>query len=164
VAETCERTGVTQTWLERYDQQIADGFLGANHLQVGLSNLLGIELEEFAPGYLRAVLDVRPEFLTPIGNLHGGTLATLVDHVLGCVVYPHISRGQWAATTEFKINYLNPVTGGRLIGEARIINMTRRIAVAEVTVKNAERLVAAAQGTVTIVDPRPNDGRRDVGA
>jgi hypothetical protein len=35
-----------------------------------------------------------------------------------------MAKGQWAATTEFNINYLNPVTTGGLVGEARIINMT----------------------------------------
>jgi 1,4-dihydroxy-2-naphthoyl-CoA hydrolase len=144
----------TAAWMERYDQSIADGFLRANALDVGLSALLGMQLEEFAPGYLRAGLDVRPDFLTPIGNLHGGTIAALVDHVLGCVVYPHMAKGQWAATTEFKINYLNPVTDGRLVAEARIINMTRRSAVVQIEVVNQERTVAAAQGTVTIVEKR----------
>ncbi len=142
-------------WLERYDQSIADGFLAANDVGVGLSHQLGIDLEHFEPGLLRAGLDVRPELLTPIGNLHGGAIAALVDHVLGCVLYPHMERGQWAATTEFKVNYLNPVTTGRLTAEATIVNMTRRSAVVRIDVANEGRLVAAAQGTCTIVDPRP---------
>ena len=144
-----------QPWLDRFDRKIADGFLAANDVQVGLSNELGMQLEEYAPGYLRAGLDVRPELLTPIGNLHGGAIAALVDHVLGCVLYPHMERGQWAATTEFKVNYLNPVTDGRLVAEASIVNMTRRSAVVRIDVTNNDRLVAAAQGTCTIVDPKP---------
>jgi uncharacterized protein (TIGR00369 family) len=116
-----------------------------------------MQLEEYGPGRLRAGLDVRPELLTPIGNLHGGTIAALVDHVLGCVCYPHMAKGQWAATTEFKLNYLKPVTGGRLTAEATIVTMTRRSAVVRVDVTNDDRLVAAAQGTCTIVDPKPRD-------
>ena len=145
-----------QPWLDRFDRKIADGFLAANDVQVGLSHELGMQLEEYAPGYLRAGLDVRPELLTPIGNLHGGAIAALVDHVLGCVLYPHMERGQWAATTEFKVNYLNPVTDGRLVAEASIVNMTRRSAVVRIDVTNNDRLVAAAQGTCTIVDPKPS--------
>ena len=56
---------------------------------------------------------------TPFGNLHGGVLAALCDHVLGTVMYPVIARGAWAATTEFKINYLAPVTTGVLTATAR---------------------------------------------
>lgn len=153
----------SRPWLEKYDESIAEGFLAANDLHVGLSQLLGIQLEHFAPGHLRAGLDVRPELLTPIGNLHGGTVAALVDHVLGCVLYPHMSRGQWAATTEFKINYLNPVTEGRLVAEATIVNMTRRSAVVRIEVTNGDRLAAAAQGTCTIVDPKGKPARDQAG-
>jgi len=145
------------SWVDRYDPDIAAGFIAANDTSSGLSHELGMQLEEYGPGRLRAGLDVRPELLTPIGNLHGGTIAALVDHVLGCVCYPHMARGQWAATTEFKLNYLKPVTGGRLTAEATIVTMTRRSAVVRVDVTNDGRLVAAAQGTCTIVDPKPSN-------
>ena len=143
-------------WVDRFDETIAAGFIAANDTAVGLSKYLGMELERFEPGFLRAGLDVHPDFLTPIGNLHGGTIAALVDHVLGCVLYPHMERGQWAATTEFKVNYLKPVTEGRLTAEATIVTMTRRSAVVRIDVTNEDRLVAAAQGTCTIVDPKPS--------
>lgn len=148
-----------QRWVEQFDPRIADGMIATNDSAVGLSALMGMRLEQFEAGYLRASLDVRPEFLTPFGNLHGGTIAALVDHVLGSVLYPHMGKGQWAATTEFKLNYLSPVTGGVLVAEARIMNMTRRIAVVRVEVENEARVVAAAQGTVMIVDPRPKTDR-----
>jgi len=144
-----------ERWVEQFDPKVAEAMVATNEAQVGLSALLGVRLDRFEAGSLRASLEVRPEFLTPFGNLHGGTVAALVDHVLGSVLYPHMGRGQWAATTEFKINYLNPVTGGVLVAEARIINMTRRSAVVRIEVENEARVVAAAQGTVTIVDPRP---------
>jgi uncharacterized protein (TIGR00369 family) len=142
-------------WLDAFNQTVADGFIAANDSQVGLSHTLGMELDHFEPGFLRGGLDVRPEYLTPIGNLHGGTIAALVDHMLGCVLYPHMAKGQWAATTEFKVNYLKPVTEGRLTAEATILNMTKRSAVVRIDITNANRLVAAAQGTCTIVDPKP---------
>jgi uncharacterized protein (TIGR00369 family) len=144
-----------ESWMDRFDRQVADGLIAASREDVGLSRVLGMDLEHFDPGFLRAGLDVRPELLTPFGNLHGGTIAALVDHVLGCVMYPHMERGQWAATTEFKLNYLNPVTTGRLVAEATILNMTRRSAVVRIEVHNEGRLAAAAQGTCTIVDPKP---------
>src|SRR4051812_10923 len=127
-----EMDGPDRPWLDRFDQRIADGFLEANDSYVGLSHELGMQLEHYGPGFLRAGLDVRPGLLTPIGNLHGGAIAALVDHVLGCVLYPHMEKGQWAATAEFKVNYLKPVTTGRLTAEATIVNMTRRSAVVRI--------------------------------
>ena len=60
----------------------------------------------------------------------------------------------WAATTEFKVNYLAPVTTGVLAATARIVSMTRRTAVVRIDVENEGRLVCAAQGTVLIMQPK----------
>ena len=92
--------------------------------------------------------------MTPFGNLHGGVLAALCDHVLGTVCYPVIPRGAWAATTEFKLNYLAPVTEGVLEASATIVSLTKRTAVVRIEVMNGERLVCTAQGTVLVVAPK----------
>ncbi len=139
---------------EQYDQKIADSFLKANDLATGLPKYLGITMTEFGPGRLQAKLEVRDELLTPFGTMHGGVMAAFVDHILGCVAYPHMKPGQWAATTEFKLNYLASVKGGELLAEARIVSQTRRLGVVQMEVANAGRLVCSAQGTYTITDPR----------
>ena len=51
------------------------------------------------------------------------------DHMLGCVCYPVMKKGQWGATTEFKINLTAPVTKGTVIARAEIINLSRTQAV-----------------------------------
>jgi uncharacterized protein (TIGR00369 family) len=97
---------------------------------------------------------VREELLTPFGNMHGGVLSAFCDHMLGCVCYPAMKKGQWAATTEFKINLTAPVSGGTLEARAEIINLSRTQAVVRIDVENEGRIAAVAQGTVTIRDPR----------
>jgi uncharacterized protein (TIGR00369 family) len=78
--------------------------------------------------------------------------------VLGTVCYPVIPRGAWAATTEFKLNYLAPVTGGELEATATVVAMTKRTAVVRIEVANGARTVCAAQGTVLIMPPKPETG------
>ena len=138
-----------------YDPAIAAAFLEANEKLWGLPAFLGVRFTEFKPGVLRAALEVRDELLTPFKNLHGGVLSAACDHVLGCVCYPHMKRGQWAATTEFKLNLLAPVTQGRLTIEAEIVSLTRATAVVRIQVENEGRLACIAQGTVLIRDPKP---------
>ena len=121
----------------------------------GLPAFLGVSFTEFAPGGLRAEMQVKPDLLTPIGNMHGGALAAVCDHVLGCVCYPHMKRGQWAATTEFKVIYLAPVSQGVATAEAEIVSLTRTTAVVRINIENEGRLVCMAQGTVLIRDPKP---------
>ena len=141
--------------VEAFDAKIAEGFLRANEKLTGLPAFLGVRFTEFRPGVLRAELEVRDELLTPFKNLHGGVLSALCDHVLGCVCYPHMRRGQWAATTEFKLNLLAPVTTGKLSAEAEIVSLTRATAVVRIQVENEGRLAAIAQGTVLLRDPKP---------
>lgn len=138
---------------DRFDQRIADAFLKANESVTGLPSYLGIRFDELGPGRLVATMPVRDELLTPFGTLHGGVMAGLVDHVLGCVLYPLMARGQWAATTEFKLNYLAPVKGGTLRAESRVVSLGRRTAVVQVDVTQDGRPACVAQGTLLVSDP-----------
>ena len=151
---------------ERYDEDVARGLVEAHDRAGGLPGWLGIRVVEVWPGGLRAQLEVRDELLTPFRNLHGGVLAALVDHVLGTVCYPVMPAGSWAATTEFKLNYLAPVTSGTLTAVSEVISLTKRTAVVGISVTatpgpggrpdNAagDRLVCTAQGTVLVMAPR----------
>jgi len=78
----------------------------------------------------------------------------LCDHVLGTVCYPVIPKGAWAATTEFKLNYLAPVTTGTLAATANVVSLTKSTAVVRIDVVNDGRLVCTAQGTVLIKLPK----------
>lgn len=140
---------------EQYDQKVADAMTKMNNeTTAGLPGFLGVKFTEFGPGRLLAEVDVRRDFLTPFGNIHGGIMAALVDHVLGCVLYPLMPRGAWAATTEFKLNYLAPVKGGKLIAESSVVALTRSTAVVRVEVVNEGRLACVAQGTLLVREPK----------
>src|SRR5262245_7362962 len=136
---------------EQFDQAIADGMVRAR--PKGLPDYLGIRFLEMTAGRLVATMDVRDELLTPFGTLHGGVMAGLVDHIMGCVLYPLMPRGQWAATTEFKLNYMAPVKGGILTAEANVLALGRRTAVVTVGVTNGDQVVCMAQGTLLVSDP-----------
>jgi uncharacterized protein (TIGR00369 family) len=92
--------------------------------------------------------------LNPFGSAHGGVVAGLVDHVLGAVLYPVIERGQWAATTEFKLNLVSAIREGNVRAEAIIVAMSKRTAVVQVEVTNDGKLAGLAQGTVLIPEKR----------
>ena len=138
-----------------YNEKVAAGIARAHEKGGGLPGFLGIRIVEWWEGGMRAEVPVRDELLTPFKNLHGGVLAGIVDHVLGTVCYPVIPPGAWAATTEFKLNYLAPITEGTLSATSQIISLTKRSAVVRIEVTNGDRLVCMAQGTVTIVAPKP---------
>jgi 1,4-dihydroxy-2-naphthoyl-CoA hydrolase len=139
---------------DSYDPAVAELMIGATSGMTGIPDYLGIRTTDIGPGTMTAELDVRPELLNPFGSAHGGTLAALADHVLGAVLYPLIPKGAWAATTELKLNFLAPVHEGVLRARSEVISLSRRTAVVRIDATNEGRLVGAAQGTVTISQPR----------
>ena len=120
----------------------------------GVDGFLGIVVTEIEAGRLVAEMEVTKELITIMGTMHGGCLSAMCDHVLGVVMYPVMPPDYWAATTEFKINLLAPVTTGVCRATSEIIAMTKRMAVVRIEIENEGRLVAAAQGTCTIVAPK----------
>ena len=138
---------------DSYDPVVAEAMLSGITM-TGIPAYLDIRVTNVGPGTMTAELQVRPELLNPFGSAHGGTLAALVDHVLGAVLYPLIPRGAWAATTELKLNFLAPIRDGVLRARSEVISLTKRTAVVRIDAANGDRLVGAAQGTVTISQPR----------
>jgi len=141
--------------MPEFHADMVEAFMASSNQMAGLPEFLGLKLTGMEPGRLTAEMAVDPKLLTRFGNLHGGVLSAACDHVLGCVCYPHMEKGQWAATTEFKINLLAPVSRGTVTAQAEIISMTKQTAVVRIEMENEGRLCCSAQGTVLIQNPRP---------
>jgi|TARA_B110000263_G_scaffold172302_1_gene150230 1,4-dihydroxy-2-naphthoyl-CoA hydrolase len=135
--------------LEIRNPKFIDHMVG-HRSESGIDGFLGATVVEMEAGRLVVEFAVGDEHLTFIGNMHGGCLAALCDHCLGVVLYPVMPPGSWAATTEFKVNYLRPVSGGTCRATAVIESMTKRSAVVTIRVENEGRLAAIAQGTCTV--------------
>src|SRR4051794_41724375 len=130
-----------------YLKAIADGSVPRPPIAV----LLGFELVEVEEG--RAVFAVTPgEFhYTPIGVVHGGLAATLLDSAMGCAVHSTLPAGTAYTTLEVKINFARAITAdtGRVLCEATLIHRGRTVATAEgrVTAEATGKLLA--HGTTT---------------
>jgi uncharacterized protein (TIGR00369 family) len=107
-----------------------------------IATLLGFELAEVEEG--RAVFAVTPEefHYNPIGVVHGGLAATLLDSATGCAVQSTLEPGVLYTTLEVKVNFARPMTRdtGRVLCEATIVHRGRTVATAE------GRVVAEATG------------------
>ena len=115
--------------------------------------LLGIEVEEQAPGYARLRLPVREELRGGVaGSLHGGVLSALADLVcLAAMQGLFDQRAQPAGTAELSISYLRPALGAYVSVEGRVLKQGRTLAVVDVDMKNPDgRLVAKARVTYAL--------------
>lgn len=116
------------------------------------SVFLGARLAQFQPGTADLELPVRDEFKQQHGFIHGGLISYLADNALGFVGASVLTD---VVTSEYKINYVRPAIGQKLIARASMLASGKRQAVCQAQVfvvdGDEEKLVAVAQGTLSKV-------------
>jgi uncharacterized protein (TIGR00369 family) len=109
---------------------------------------LGIDLDSIEPGRARLSLEVKQQHLQLAGNMHGGAIATLVDTAVAFAIVGASKPGARFTTIEMKVNYLRPISKGRVVADAKLIRDGRRIVVSDCDVFDSEGNLAA-KGLVT---------------
>jgi len=73
------------------------------------------------------------EYYNPLGSVHGGYTAALLDSCMACAVHSTLDVGYTYTTLEIKINYVRAITSdtGEVRAEGKTINSGKRIATAE---------------------------------
>ena len=120
-----------------------------------IAELLGFHLAEVDFG--RAVFRSTPEFkhYNPLGTVHGGYVATLLDSCMGCAIHSTLPVGVGYTTLEFKVTLIRAITDetGVVTAEGRILNSGRRAASAEGRLTDAKgRLLAHGTTTCLVFD------------
>lgn len=131
-------------------QKIVSGDLPRPPL-AALMNFQIVELEEG-----RAVFAVDPAeyHYNPIGVVHGGLAATLLDSAMGCAVHSMLPVGTGYTTLELKVNFIRAMTAetGRVRAEGKLIHLGNRTATAEGrVVDESGKLYAHATTTCLIL-------------
>lgn len=116
------------------------------------SYMLGTKLVSFSEEESVLEIPIREELLQQNGFVHGGVLSYAADNALtfagGSALGPSV------LTSEYKINYLRPASGRKLVARATVVYAGKRQAVCRCDVlsvgeEGEERLCATAQGTVS---------------
>jgi uncharacterized protein (TIGR00369 family) len=92
----------------------------------------------------------------PIGTVHGGYAAALLDSACGCAVHSKLAAGQGYTTLELKVAYHKAMTRetGLVRAEGRVLSFGRRAAFAEAKLTDsAGRLLASATSTLLVITP-----------
>ncbi|MCW3038930.1 MAG: hypothetical protein JWM31_835 [Solirubrobacterales bacterium] len=146
------QAGATMSGLEIW-QAIAAGALPAPPI----GELMGFRIPEVEAGRVVFAADAAPWLLNPIGTIHGGAIATLLDSCVGCAIHTLLPLGAGYTTLELKVNFIRGVTadGGELRAEGKVIHVGGTVAVAEGRLTDpAGRLLAHATTTCLILKPR----------
>ncbi|MFC7263766.1 PaaI family thioesterase [Streptomyces lutosisoli] len=110
-----------------------------------ISATLGMTLEEVEYGRVVFALVPGEEHYNPIGSVHGGVYATMLDSAAGCAVQSVLPQGTGYTSLDLNVKFLRPVTvdTGKIRAVGTVLNSGRRTALAQAELfDSADRLLA----------------------
>ncbi len=121
-----------------------------------ISVLIGMVITEVSEGHVVFTAEPAEYHYNPLGTVHGGIAATLLDSAMGCAVQSMLPHGGGYTTLELKVNYLRPMTSktGTVYAEGKIIHVGGQTATAEARLMDASGKLYA-HGTTTCILLRP---------
>ena len=121
-----------------------------------MGRLMNIRLVEVERGYV--VFEGTPEeyHYNPMGIVHGGMAATLLDSAMGCCVHSCLDAGDRYTTLDIKVSYLKAMTvaTGLVRGIAKIVHIGRTVALAEARLVDANDTIYAHATSTCLIKRR----------
>ncbi len=119
-----------------------------------IQRLLDFTLTEVDEGRVVFTAEPGEQHYNPIGVVHGGLAATLLDSAMGASVHSTLPQGQGYTTLETKFNLVRAITveTGQIAAEGRVVNRGRQVATAEGYLRDgAGKLLAHGTSTCLII-------------
>lgn len=156
MSEEAQTGVVTLDVLRSYDGlRFLKAMIDGSILQPPMTATLGFRLTEAEHG--RAVFTGVPryEYYNPLGSVHAGFAATLLDSALGCAVHSTLAKSESYVTAEFKLNLVRPLTKdtGTVTAEGRIVHRGRTLGTSEGYLRDARGKLYAHATTTCIIFP-----------
>ncbi len=118
-----------------------------------MSEMLGAEATLIAPGSVEIVIPVAKSLLQPWGNVHGIVASAAADSAAGYAAQTLLPKGSDVVTVEYKINYLAPGIGERIVAVGEVVRAGRTLSVctADVYAESGEERTAIAHLLTTLM-------------
>ncbi len=119
----------------------------------GIGRTLGLGGESADAGLVVLTGNPTEDHYNPLGTVHGGYAATMLDGAIALAVHTSLPAGTGYSTLDLKVTYLRPMTAasGPIRAEGRIVHLGRRVAAADGRLTDREgRLCAIASATIVI--------------
>jgi len=99
-----------------------------------------------------------PRHYNPLGSVHGGWFATLLDSAMGCAVHSTLPAGKGYTTLELKINIVRPLTDAVALvrAEGKVVHAGRQVATAEGRLVGPDGKLYAHATTTCLIFERPS--------
>jgi uncharacterized protein (TIGR00369 family) len=87
----------------------------------GFPAAIGFAVSQMDFGVCESSLEVEPRHAQQDGYVHAGVIGTMADHTMGYAAFSVVAETKRILTIEFKINFLRPASGSRLLCRGRVI-------------------------------------------
>ena len=116
-----------------------------------IQDLVGFDLVEVDEGRVVFAAEPGEQHYNPIGVVHGGLAATLLDSAMGAAVHSTLPQGSAYVTLEVNLNLVRAITAatGRILAEGKVIHGGKTVATVEGTLRSEESGALLAHGTST---------------
>ncbi|MCK9878027.1 PaaI family thioesterase [Frankia sp. Ag45/Mut15] len=121
-----------------------------------ITKTLDFDGVSFAEGTATFQLTPQEFHYNPLGTVHGGVLATLLDSACGCAVHTLLPAGVFYTSLDLALKFLRPVTTrtGPVTAQASVTHLGRRTALAEGRITDAAgKLYATATSSCLVIRP-----------
>lgn len=108
---------------------------------------------EVKEGYVKFAVTADDRHINPLGGVHGGFAATVLDSVTGCASHTVLDAGVGYATTELNIKYVRPMPKNKeLFAEGKVLNVSKQLVLSEgKIVDESGKIYALATATCMIL-------------
>lgn len=113
-------------------------------------SLLSMEIKGLSWGESQLEIVVQEKHLQPFGMVHGGVFASLIDAAAFWAVYTQVPEELGMTTVELKLNYLAPLSTGRMIARGKSLRVGKTLCLGEASILNEEGILLA-HGTSTMM-------------
>jgi uncharacterized protein (TIGR00369 family) len=124
----------------------------------GLMSTLGATLTSVAPGLVQIAIRPDPAISQQHGFVHAGAVSAIADTAAGYAALSLMPPNRGVLTTEFKINFVAPAVGDRILARGRVVKAGRSLTLAQTEVfaesGGQEKLIALLTATLMAVEGR----------
>jgi uncharacterized protein (TIGR00369 family) len=133
----------TVTWADPYGSVVAAASMSGREIMEAIARgelapppmalLLGFAPSRIDHGHVTMSFHPGEHTFNPLGSVHGGALATLLDSSMGCAIQTTLPAGVAYATSDLQVRYVRPVLAGTpmLHATGEVVHRGRRLATAE---------------------------------
>jgi uncharacterized protein (TIGR00369 family) len=117
-----------------------------------IESLLGLRFVSWGDSESVFDMEAEPRHANPTGIVQGGVICALADVAMATAFASTLKEGETFTTLELKINYLRPVSTGRIVATGRVVHRGRTTGMLECVVEDAQgRVISRATSTCLVL-------------